>query len=256
MAARLGTGHRLCGRCPVSAGATVAVVPERPTESLAEFAETLSYGSRSDLSFKYLSRLGPGVGDALASILREVGSLFDTGDPGALIDLATALQAQGYQSRPLTERYRYDDGPFTAAKRPVAESQVALLTSSGHFSAGDDPAPLGVEGMTQAQAEERIGEFLKEAPVLSEIPIDATADRIEVRHGGYDVRGSMADHNVSLPLDRLREIEADGGIGTFHDPAFSFVGACSQMRLIKETGPEWADRILATGSDVVLLVPV
>ena len=231
--------------------------PEPTTESLEEFAQSLSYGKRSDLSFKFLSRLGgPKIGDSLAEMLKAIGALFDTGDPVDLIELATRLQAEGYQSRPLNERYRYDEGPFTRSESPVAESRVALLTSSGHFATGDDPAPLGVESMTQLQAEEKIGDFLREAPTLSEIPVSSAADAIEVRHGGYDIRGSLADHNVSLPLDRLRELESDGVVGSLHETAYSFVGACAQTRLIKHTAPEWVDRLKSTGSDVVLLVPV
>ena len=231
--------------------------PEPSTETLEEFAQSLSYGKRSDLSFKFLARLGgPRIGDSLAQMLDAIGALFDTGDPVDLIELATRLQAEGYQSRPLNERYRYTEGPFTQSGRPVAESRVALLTSSGHYATGDDPAPLGIESMTQQQAEEKIGDFLREAPTLSEIPVSSLADVIEVRHGGYDVRGSITDHNVSLPLGRLRELEQEGIIGSLHETAYSFVGACAQTRLINHTAPEWADRLKSTGSDVVLLIPV
>ena len=217
----------------------------------------MAYGKRSDLSFKFLPRFEEaGVGDAVASMLREVGSVFDTGDPTDLIDLVIRLQVDGYQSRPLIEQYQYDAGPFSRPDRPVAESQVTLLTSSGHFAAGDDPMPFAVESMTQVEAEERIFDFIKEAPTLSEVPLATPADLIEVRHGGYDTRGSRADHNVCFPTDRLRELEADGVIGSLHDPAYSFVGACAQTRVIKETGPEWADRLKSAGSEVVLLVPV
>ena len=110
--------------------------------------------------------------------------------------------------------------------------------------------------MTQAVAEERISDFLKEAPTLSELPVAGPGEAIQVRHGGYDVRGALIDHNVAFPIDRLRELEADGVIGSLHDTAYSFVGACAQTRLIKKSGPEWADRLKSTGSDVVVLVPV
>jgi len=227
------------------------------SESLEEFAASLSYGTRSDLTFKFLPQFkDPGLGDALASLLHEAGAMLDSGDPGQLIDLAIALQADGYRSRPVPERFHYADGPFTSPTLAVADSRVALLTSSGHFTVDDDPRPLGVESMTQLEAEERISEFLKEAPTLSEVPVASTPNELLVRHGGYDVRGSLSDHNVSFPIDRLRELEARGTIGDLHATAYSFVGACSQTRLRKQTAPEWAERLKATGTDVVLLVPV
>ena len=110
--------------------------------------------------------------------------------------------------------------------------------------------------MTQAEAEARISEFVKEAPTLSKIPVSSPGDLLEVRHGGYDIRGSLSDHNVSFPIDRLRELDEQGVIGALHETAYSFVGACAQTRLIEQTGQEWADRLKSTGSDVVLLVPV
>ena len=257
--ARLGPVETLCSPCDGVAATTVLPMtdPESPTESLDQFAQSLLYGERSDLSFKFLPRFdAEGIGDALAAMLWEIGSLFDTGDPGALIDLAIELQRAGYHSRPLTERYHYEDSAFTRPQRPVAESQVALLTSSGHFVAGDDPQPFGIDSMTQSEAEARISEFLKEAPSLSEIPVESTSDTVQVRHGGYDTRGSVTDHNVSLPIHRMRELDRDGVIGSLHSPAYSFVGACAQLPLVKKIGNEWADQLVATESDVVLLVPV
>jgi hypothetical protein len=54
----------------------------------------------------------------------------------------------------------------------------------------------------------------------------------------------------------MREAQRDGLIGHLIDPAYSFVGACAQTRLIKHIGPEWAERLKVAGADVVFLVPV
>ena len=37
--------------------------------------------------------------------------------------------------------------------------------------ADEDPAPLGVVGMTPVEARERVTDFLRAAPVLSDIPV-------------------------------------------------------------------------------------
>jgi hypothetical protein len=227
------------------------------SETLDDFAVSLSYGARSDLSFKFMPRLQDGeIGDAVAGLLAEMGALLDSGDPAALIDRVIALQAEAYGRRAVSERYHYESAPFSTLDHPMSESTVALLTSSGHYVAGEDPGPLGVTDMSQQEAEDRISEFLKEEPVLSEIPIDLDRADLRVRHGGYDVRGVRLDPNVAFPVDALRAAAADGRIGSALPEAFSFVGACAQTRLIKQLGPAWAARLVRAGTDVVLLVPV
>jgi hypothetical protein len=141
-------------------------------------------------------------------------------------------------------------------RKPLAQSRLALISSSGHFVSGDDPEPFGVKGMTQEEAQDRIMDFLRAEPVLSEIPIDTPVEDLRVRHGGYDIRAAQADPNVNLPLTRLREFEAEGHIGEFASPAYSFVGACSQTRLIKRTGPKWVRLLQERAVDAALLVPV
>jgi hypothetical protein len=226
-------------------------------ETLEDFAASLSYGARSDLGFKFMPRYSDAeVGDVLATVLQEVGATVDSGDPGPLIDLFISLQRDAYGRREVSDRFHYDDAPFARPARAVADSTVGLLTSSGHFVRGDDPRPFGLDGMDQDEAERRIGDFLREAPVLSEIPFDAPAAELVVRHGGYDVRGARIDHNVTLPLDPLRSLHERGEVGALPSHAFSFVGACAQMPLLRETGPEWVERIEAAGIDVLLLVPV
>ena len=226
-------------------------------EAFSEFKDSFSYGSRTDLTFKFLRMLSEeDAAETIRRVLEETGSLFDTGDPAAVIDIAVRTQAESYGSRDLNERYRYEDTPFTLPPAPVAESAVALLTSSGHFVEGDDPEPFGVVGMTQEEAVARIDDFLRETPQLSVIPIDTPADRLVVRQAGYDIRGAVADHQVSLPLSHLCDLESEGVVGRVIPDAYSFVGATAQGRIIKQAGPAWADLLLEAGTDVALLVPV
>jgi hypothetical protein len=52
------------------------------------------------------------------------------------------------------------------------------------------------------------------------------------------------------------ELEAEGVIGEFVSPAYSFVGLASQLRLRKEIAPAWAARLKAAGAQAVVLVPI
>jgi D-proline reductase (dithiol) PrdB len=227
------------------------------SESFEEFKSSFSYGSRSDLSFKFLKHLDDAdAAEFFRQILREVGDAYDTGDVTGLIDIAYEAQIAGYAPDPDEPYpYTYDDRPFAPLAKPLSESRVGLVTSSGHFVAGDDPEPFGVKDMTQQEAHDRIGEFLREAAVLSAIPRDAPAENLVVRHGGYDIRSALRDPNVTFPRDRLVEAEERGRIGELAHTLYSFPGATAQGR-VKRAAREWASQLVADEIDVVLLVPV
>ncbi len=227
-------------------------------ETLEEFKNSFAYGHRNDLSFKFLKRLTPEeAGEFFRAMLEEIGASFDHGDVGKIHELVYDWQVRGYAPDPeVPSQWHYDDAPFTPPAKPLGESKLGLLTSSGHFVAGDDPKPFGVEDMTQGEAIDRIGEFLRAVPELSAIDADVDAERLRVRHGGYDIRSVAADHNVALPRDALVEARDAGRIGALTDAFYSFVGATSQGRLRRVAVPSWIERLQTTGTDVLLLVPV
>ena len=223
-------------------------------ESFADFKNSFSYGSHADHNFKFLK----GLSDEEAALyfqelLWRLTESIDDGDVERLAELTLAWQSRGYAG---ASAWVYDVGPFVKPTKPVSEMRLALITSSGHFVDGDDPRPFGIENMTQDEASERIGDFLKEEPSLSAIPFDTPAENLCVRHGGYDIRSVQTDPNAALPLTRLLELMADGLIGGLLDNAYSFVGACAQMRLLRRIGPQWVDQWLAEGIEGAVLVPV
>jgi hypothetical protein len=227
-------------------------------ESLEAFKNSFSYGSRTDLSFKFLKNLTPDeAGEFFRQLLHEVGESFDAGDLAPIHRLVYEWQVRAYTPAPDAARtYVYDDGPFAPLGKPLAGSRVGLVSSSGHFVTGDDPRPFGVDDMTQAEAVERISEFLRATPELSEIPAHTPRSDLTVRHGGYDIRSVARDPNVAFPLELMLEAESEGRIGEVGPRAFSFVGATAQGRLRRQAIPEWVDRFEADRLDVLLLVPV
>jgi D-proline reductase (dithiol) PrdB len=222
-------------------------------ETFEEFKNSFAYGSRTDLNFKFLKSLpSEEAATFLQELLWKLGDSFVDRDIDRLIQHVYEGQAQAYAG---AGRWTYEDGPFTPLEKPLAECRLGLLTSSGHFIDGDDPEPFGVKDMSQAEAIERIDDFLKAEPKLSAIPIDTPQAQLRVRHGGYDIRAAQADANVVLPLDRLRELAQDGLIGELASEAYSFVGACAQTRLLKHAGPQWVGMLQAQQIDAALLVP-
>jgi D-proline reductase (dithiol) PrdB len=223
-------------------------------ESFEEFKNSFSYGSRSDLNFKFLKSLSPDrAADFFQELLHNLGDSVDDGQIDRLIEVFYQYQCKAYAG---PTQWTYEDGPFTKLDRPVAESRVALLTSSGHFVAGHDPQPFGVANMTQAEAAALINDFLKEEPALSTIPIHTPLDLLRVRHGGYDIRSAQADPNVALPITRLQEAAEEARIGSLAPAAYSFVGACAQTLLSRHVAPGWAAALHAEQVDAVVMVPV
>lgn len=225
-------------------------------ETFEEFRKSFSYGSRSNLDFKFLKSLSdPEAAEFFEGLLDRLGDSYDRGRLDDVIDHVVDWQARGYAPDPGAKRtWVYEDGPFAKPSKPLAESRVALLTSSGHFT--EDPEPFGVVGMTQQEAEDRISDFLKVAPDLSRVPVNSTGAELTVRHGGYDITSVALDHNVALPIDILRDLDDAGVIGELHPEAFSFVGAAAQRRLQKQTLPEWTAMLQEADVDVALLIPL
>ena len=234
--------------------------PATTPDTTDELRRSFFYGPRSNLDVKFLKDLDDGeFGDFLEELFVATSATIDDGDAGRVNDVMFRWQVHAYSGHlgdPADFPHRHDDVPIASLRKPLSECRIALLTSSGHFVDGDDPEPLGVVDMTQQQAEARIGEFIREAPQLSAIPVTTPAANLRVRHGGYPVASVAADHQVVLPLGHLRTLADEGVIGELAATAYSFVGAAAQGRIKKDVGPAWAQRLVDEGIDAALLVPI
>ena len=223
-------------------------------ESFEEFKKSFAYGSRSDLGFKFLSNLSDqDAGTFFQDLLWKLGDAFDDGRFDRIVEHAYEWQVHAYAA---AGQWAYEDGPFTPLRKPLSESRLVLMASSGHFVDGNDPEPFGVKNMTQEEAMERILDFIRSEPRLSAIGAGTPKGKLRVRHGGYDIRGAQADPNVVFPYEILLELEREGRIGEVVQEAYSFVGACSQRRILKESGPRWVRLLQEQQADAALLVPV
>lgn len=222
-------------------------------ETFSEFKNSFSYGSRSDLSFKFFKGLtDEETAVFIQTLFTKVVDAMDSGNWQPVAEHIIEGQKTSYNK---SGSFAYDDAPFAPLPKPLAELKLGLLTSSGHFVEGDDPRPFGKENMTQVEAMARIQEFLREAPRLSTIPMNTPAEKLHVRHGGYDIRGAAADPNVVLPLTHLQTLAAEGVMGKLAENAYSFVGACAQTPLSKKSAPQWTEMIKQQDIEAMLLVP-
>jgi D-proline reductase (dithiol) PrdB len=131
------------------------------------------------------------------------------------------------------------DTPFTVPRVPLAEARVAIVTSAGIHLRDDVP-------------------FVRYDSTFRTISGDVRAADLVQTHTsiGFDRTAIIEDVNVSFPIDRLREMQAAGTIGSFGRRFFSFMGAQKDLVTIAATSaPEVAGLLRDDGVDVVLLTP-
>ncbi|MDW7677008.1 MAG: glycine/sarcosine/betaine reductase selenoprotein B family protein [Bacillota bacterium] len=219
-----------------------------------DFKNAFSYGERNNLNFKFLAHLNEAeAADFLEELLFLTGEYLNSGKGEKLTAHLVKGQKLAY-SKP--SKFTYQDGPFTPLTKKTSQARIGLLTSSGHFVAGDDPKPFGLSNMTQEEAIKKINQFLREKPTLSAIPKNTPTDELRVRHGGYDISGAQTDPGTVFPLENLRLMEERGVIGELAPAVHSFVGACAQGALKKEIERVWMPSIRELKLDAMLLIPV
>ena len=156
------------------------------------------------------------------------------------LKLTHRLFMKGYPFR----RYAAEVTPCTPLRVPLAQARVALVTSAG-LRLPEQPAFDQTLKMGDAS--------------FREIPADAEVTRLVEDHksSSFDHAGVHADANLAFPLDRFRELAAQGVIGALNHRHFSFMGSIiGPRRLIDETAPEVARLLKEDSVDVVFLTPV
>ena len=131
----------------------------------------------------------------------------------------------------------YAGSPWVAP-RPLAQRRISIVSTAGLQRRGDHPFSMGANDF-------RV------------IPGDTPSSDIVMSHvsTNFDRSGFQQDVNVALPIDRLRELEREGTIGSSAKFRYSFMGAThpSEMRSQAERMIKLMqdDRV-----DTALLVPI
>jgi D-proline reductase (dithiol) PrdB len=139
---------------------------------------------------------------------------------------------------------RIDPVPWTPLRKPLAEANVALVTTAGLVMPDQTPFDDKIKG---GDSSYRV------------LPGDADVSSLIDTHRSetFDHSGIQADPNLAFPLDRLHELARDGRIGRVNKRHLSFMGSITAPgRLIRDTAPAAARLLVQDAVDVVLLVPV
>ena len=132
----------------------------------------------------------------------------------------------------------FDSHPW-AEGPPLSRRRVALVTTAGLHRVDD-------KAFSMVDLSYRV------------IPGDIRADELTMTHSSvhFDRTGFREDVNLVFPIDRLRELEAEGTIGSVADYHYSLMGAGWLPHQIEPTVRELARLLKEDAVDAVCLVPV
>ncbi len=134
--------------------------------------------------------------------------------------------------------------PFVRLDKPASEARFGLITTGGY----------SIEG--QHERFSGLPDFGDSAPDFHAIGLDADPTTFRIDHHGYDHRFAKEDFNANLPLDRLKEMVADGELGSVANDTIVLMGLVPNVApLVEETIPRIVEKFRSDSVEAALLVP-
>jgi D-proline reductase (dithiol) PrdB len=140
--------------------------------------------------------------------------------------------------------YREARWSHSAPVKPPRESKVALITTAGLHMAEQVPFDMSMKAGDCS---------------YRWIPNTVDVQQLLIAHRSkaFDHDGIERDRNLCFPLDRFRELAAEGIVGSLNERHLSFMGSLTAPgKLIRQTAPEAAQLLRQDGVDLAFLVPV
>jgi D-proline reductase (dithiol) PrdB len=126
--------------------------------------------------------------------------------------------------------------PYTPVTAKLAELTVALVSSTGVYLEGQEPYSGNGDESYRV------------------IPGDADTSLLRFKHGHYDISDAERDANAVFPLDRLRELAAEGFIQRVANKHIGCKGYSPDLKAqYEKLAPAIAHEIERSQADAVLL---
>jgi D-proline reductase (dithiol) PrdB len=126
--------------------------------------------------------------------------------------------------------------PYTPFDRDLSDTTIALVSTAGVHLKSQEPYNTDGDGSYRV------------------IPSDTNVADLMVTHTHYDHTAADQDINVVFPIERLRELVADGTIKGLNTEFFGMMGYTLKMKqVLDETAPEIAKKVERSATDLVLL---
>ncbi|MBF0292595.1 MAG: hypothetical protein HQK86_10620, partial [Nitrospinae bacterium] len=120
---------------------------------------------------------------------------------------------------------KFDATPWTPVVKPLSEMTVALITTAGVHLKTDRPFDMNNKSGD--------GSFRV-------INSSVAPDNLTITHDYYDHSDADRDVNIVFPLERLRELAAEGVIGAVAKRHYGFMGHIENAQieiLVRESAP-------------------
>jgi glycine reductase len=214
----------------------VYIVPSGPTAtSMAPALQAMAA-----LGLKRARGERPGLPEEdgyLARGLRFTEVAGETAARRAVAMLLASVRGEAWRTEwPLP---RYDRVAPPLPIKDVRRATIALVTSGGIVPRGN-PDRIESTYATKWAKYSLVGVN------------DLTPDGWQSIHGGYDTTRANEDPDRVLPLDVLRELEAEGAIGRLHDDYWVFVGSGASTTNARRFAEEMARELRAASVEGVV----
>lgn len=137
----------------------------------------------------------------------------------------------------------HEPTPWSPPDKPLAACKVAVVTTAGVHHRSQPPFDML----------DRDGD-----PSFRELEAATIAGDFTITHDYYDHTDAERDLNIVLPLDRLRELVAEGVIGALAETHYALMGHIDGrhiLTLMHDTARQVADKLKRDQVDAVLLTP-
>lgn len=131
----------------------------------------------------------------------------------------------------------FETSPFIAGPK-LSERRVAIVSSAALIHRGDKPFPFGS------------GEY--RAVPSTWATADILMSHVSIN---FDRAGFQRDINVVFPIDRLRDLAAEGVIGSVADTHYTVMGSTDPVAMV-ESADGMAAAMHAEKVNAVILAPV
>lgn len=131
--------------------------------------------------------------------------------------------------------------PLSPLQKPLSECRVTFISTSGVQQRGTVPF----------DTVHPVGDY-----TFRRVPSDSRVEDLEIHQLKYPTADADRDLNVIFPIERLRELVADGTIGGLTENFYTFIGYnMDPERLERTLAEEIAVAVSAEGADIALAAP-